>query len=468
MKQNVVHIHAREIDFNLDIDVELLDIRIFTSTNLRRFDKVSSEEITSSDKKYLYIITQSQLENFESVLDGLAYSRPKLLIAFGVLSFFTQEMFTPFETIQQYSYVGEFNEERKEKFVFNDYDLLEYFKYLKSYLNKKETDGRFIYSLLDRWRKALYMEHESEDNMLYEDEIILSYFHILELLTKKYYPFQKKEILSKIKEFSSSILKDNFLIEGNNLTNEINSKSKLIESLLIPEVSVSSKIYYMLKAQGIESPRLKNFVTNFVKDRNSVAHGRQVYQDRVIFPVPPFFPLIRNKFYSLEFYRTLSAKVISNYIGLTLYDDEWEEYYQSLLPTIEELNQFIAEKKYLNISNKDFYQGTENDITPYTLTFYLINGKIEHGTAIEILTPYINNYTENEDETIMSIWSIIILVDIISDDKLKAKCIEIIKIAGKNSWHPSAFKMRDEMYTLEYLGFETKTLKEMIQQKEIR
>ena len=68
MKQNVVHIHAREIDFDLDIDVELLDIRIFTSNYLRRFDKISSDEITKSDKKYLHIITQSQLEDFESVV----------------------------------------------------------------------------------------------------------------------------------------------------------------------------------------------------------------------------------------------------------------------------------------------------------------------------------------------------------------------------------------------------------------
>jgi hypothetical protein len=465
MKQNVVHIHAREIDFDLDINIDLLDIRIYTTYDLKMFDEKFSNK---SNNKYLCIIIQSQLEDFESILDGLAYSRPRLLIAFGVLSYFTQEIFTPFETYQRYSYVGEFVKEKKEKFIFNQIDLLQYFKPFNSYINKKETDKKFIYSLLDRWRKALYMEKESEENMVYDDEVVLSYFHLLELLTTKYYPFQKKEIITEIKQFTNSILLNSFLFNGGNLINETNNKSKLIESILLPDISVSSKIFYMLKAQGIDTCRLKNFINDFVKDRNFVAHGRQVYQDRVIFPVPPFFPLIKKKSYSLEFYRILTAKVISNFIGINLYDEEWDMYSESLLPTLDELKQFIIEKKYIDITNEDFYHGEVNEITPFTVTFYLINHKIKPETALEVLTPFINNYTGNEEETTMSIWSIIILVDIIDDADLKQKCIEIIKVAEKNNWHPDYFKMRDAMYSLEYLGFETKTLKELIRNKVIR
>jgi hypothetical protein len=469
MKKNIVHIYASTFEFELDIDIELLDIRIFTTDKAKfGIDLLDEKPDNDNAKKHLCIVIQSQLEDFEAITDGLAYTRPKLLIAFGVLSFFTQEIFTPFETYQQRSYVGEFEREINEIFIYNQKDLLNDYKKFSSFLNKKETDKKFIYSLLDRWRKALYLEKESEENMIYDDEIILSYFHILELLSTKYSSLQKDEIKKEIKSFTKTILQTNFLIEGANLLNETINKSKLIESILLPEISVSSKIFYMLEKQGIGTNRLRSFINNFVKDRNSVAHGRQVYQDRVIFPVPPFFPLIKQKDYPFELYRILTAKVISTFAGIDLYDEEWDEYSFSLIPTLDELKLFISKKEYVNLSNEDFYNGALNEITPFTVTYYLINHKIKPETALEVLISYINNYTGDEQETIMSIWSIIIIVDIIKDSVLKQKCIDIIKVSEKNNWHPDYFKMRDAMYTLEYLGFEPKTLRELIKKKEIR
>ncbi len=469
MKKNIVHIYARTFEFELDIDIELLDIRIFTTDKAKfGIDLFNEKSDNDNGEKYLCIVIQSQLEDFEAITDGLAYTRPKLLIAFGVLSFFTQEIFTPFETYQQYSYIGEFEKEMNEKFIYNQKDLLNDYKMFSSFLNKKETDKKFIYSLLDRWRKALYLENESEENMIYDDEIILSYFHILELLSTKYSSLQRNEIEQEIKRFTTNVLKNSFLFEGANLLNEANKKSKLINSILLPEISVSSKIFYMLEKQGIGTNRLRNFISNFVKDRNSVAHGRQVYQDRVIFPVPAFFPLIKRKDYPFELYRILTAKVISTFVGIDLYDKEWDEYSFLLLPTLDELKLFISNEEYISLSNEDFCNGKVNDITPFTVTYYLINHKIKPEIALNVLTPFINNYKGEEQETIMSIWSIIIVVDIIEDSALKQKCIDIIKISEKNNWHPDYFKMRDAMYTLEYLGFDPKTLRELIKNKEIR
>ncbi|GJQ61175.1 MAG: hypothetical protein SCALA702_02280 [Melioribacteraceae bacterium] len=68
----------------------------------------------------------------------------------------------------------------------------------------------------------------------------------------------------------------------------------------------------------------------------------------------------------------------------------------------------------------------------------------------------------------MSIWAVIVIMEILDDGDLKNKCIEIIKVAEKENWHPSYFKMRDEMYTLEYFGFEVNELKKLIREKEIR
>lgn len=465
MTRNVVHIYTREIDFNLELDIEFIGIRMLTGTAEELLRENNHSE--KKDSPHLAIVIQNQLELFESVTDGMAYSRPRLLIAFGVLSYFTQQIFTPFETYPSSSFVGEFDKECKNKFTYEETDLIEEYNLFKTKVNSHK-DKEFIYSLLDRWRKGLYMETESEDNMIYDDETLLSYFHILELLTTKYEDKQKKELKSKIKDFSKSTFEDSFLFEGHHLKQEINAKSKIIEGLLLPELSVSSKIFYMFKEQGILTYRLKSFITNFVKDRNSVAHGRQVYQDRVIFPVPPFFPLIKNRDYPEEFYRILTGKAISNFIGINLYSQEWDEISQVIIPTFDELRLFQTEKKFEKLTNQDFCEGKENDITPFVVSHYLISKKLKVKEALKILTPFINNYNETENETIMSIWAIIIILDILEAGELREKCIEIIKVAEKNNWHPNYFKMRDVMYNLEYFGFEVKGLKDLIRRKEIR
>ncbi len=465
MTRNVVHIQTREIDFNLELDIQFFGIRMLTGTAIELLGKNYHAE--KKDSPHLAIVIQNQLEMFESVTDRMAYSRPRLLIAFGVLSYFTQQTFTPIETYASSSYVGEFDKKCEDKFVFEGVDFFKDFIQFTTIV-ESHRDKEFIYSLLDRWRKGLYLETESEDSILYDDETLLSYFHILELLTTKYENKQKLELKDKIKIFTKSIFEETFIFDGEHLKKESTAKSKVIEGLLFPELNVRSRIFYMFKEQGILTYRLKSFIANFVNDRNSVAHGRQVYQDRVIYPVPPFFPLIKKRDYPIEFYRILTAKAIANYIGLSLYSQEWDEISQSIIPTFDELRQFQKDKKYLELTNQDFCNGIVNDITPFVISHYLTSKKLKPKEALEILTPFINKYKKTEDETIMSIWAVIIILDILEEGELKKKCVEIIKVAAKNNWHPSCFKMRDEIYTLEYWGFEILGLKELIRTKEIR
>ena len=48
--------------------------------------------------------------------------------------------------------------------------------------------------MLDRWRKSNYLIQESVDANLYHDESILSFFHIIELLSEIY----KNELKEKL------------------------------------------------------------------------------------------------------------------------------------------------------------------------------------------------------------------------------------------------------------------------------
>ncbi|GJQ61186.1 MAG: hypothetical protein SCALA702_02390 [Melioribacteraceae bacterium] len=379
MKKNIVYIYIREIDFCLELDIEFLGVRMLTGSTDELLSKNKKTE--NKGKSHLAIILTSELELFESISDGYAYIRPKYLIACGILSFFTQQAFTPFESYQQSAYLGSFSKKCLNKFIYEKKDLYEDFNQFNEII-KFHTDKKFIYSLLDRWRKGLYMEAESNESMLYDDETMLSYFHILELLSTKYEYKQKLELKERIKQFTNSIFKDSFLFDGSHLRNESESKSKIINGLLMPELSVSSKIFYMFKEQNMLTDRLKNFINEFVKNRNLVAHGSHVYQDRIIFPVPPFFPLIKNRVYPIDIYRILTAKAIANYIGLNLYSQEWEDFSHIIIPSIEELKDFLKKKKYNYLTNEDFCFGVENDITPYVVSHYC-TGSAGNGISVK-------------------------------------------------------------------------------------
>lgn len=56
-----------------------------------------------------------------------------------------------------------------------------YTKDLQILLKKLKEEPELIITLLDRWRKAIYLKEESCDADLYYDEATLSFFNILEL-----------------------------------------------------------------------------------------------------------------------------------------------------------------------------------------------------------------------------------------------------------------------------------------------
>ncbi|MCR9228769.1 MAG: hypothetical protein NXH90_15225 [Flavobacteriaceae bacterium] len=102
-KVPATYITIREIEFDLDVDVLLLASRIFTTTDL---STIVPHHETEKEKKYLCISIEIQLDGFESISDGAAYARPRLLILLGILSFLTQELFTPFQFYRTSTLVG--------------------------------------------------------------------------------------------------------------------------------------------------------------------------------------------------------------------------------------------------------------------------------------------------------------------------------------------------------------------------
>lgn len=464
MMTKKVYTTIAEIELDLEIDLFILDSHVYTTSEPSIHDEHLRKE---KEKKYLCISINIQIENYDSAIDGAAYARPRFLIILGILSFLTGETLIPFEFFTNSITNDTLNPTECVMFNFKKNNLLLELKNIIKFLSlQKEENNRLFYSLIDRYRKAIYLEDEDKNSMTYDNEILLSYFHILELLSNKYYKQQKRLALNSIQQFTENILKNIYLIEGSHFHVEHNKKRKLVESIFVSNIPVSSKIMYMFQKQGLLTHRLKSFIVDIVKDRNFVSHGRQVYQENIIFPVPPFFPFIRQQTYSFEMLKILTGRAISIFIDSNHLKEEWENIDDTLFPTIDELNVFINEKKYNVLTIDEFYSGKEKDITPYTFTYHLLNNKLKAEKAIPILSNIILNYRENEDEISQIILAVILIVDSVKTN-LKEKCIEIIKISSKNSWLPF-YNMRDILYHLEYLGFQPKTLRNMLETREIK
>jgi hypothetical protein len=462
MKIKATYTAISTIESDLDIDVSLLDSRIYTTLEPNKLERKTG---TTKDC-LLNISIETELDSYESVSECAMYARPRLLIIQGILSFLLQKAFVPFQSHTGHHEKTALNKVESRKFFYAGSDYLPYLDKIVAFLESVQpTDQRLFFSLIDRYRKALFLEIESEDSMVHDDEILLSYFHILELLAGKYYPQQKATALESINQFTMSFLQKTYLIEGNHLQSELNSKQKLVESILIPNISVGSKIMYMLNQQKLLTKRLKSFIAATIKDRNNVAHGKQVYQKRLIFPVPQFFPLIKNRQYHPEMIRVLSGRVIAIFLGLDHLKDKWQIIDENLLPTLEEIRIFLKDKRYKTLSIEDFYAGKGADITPYSLAYYLLNKKTTVEEVVPALSHLILKYRKIEHEITQIIMAVVLIVDI-ADHDLKEKCIDIIIISSQEGWHPD-FKFRDILYYLEYLGHTPITLKELIRKREI-
>ncbi|WP_421717131.1 hypothetical protein [Arcobacter arenosus] len=442
-----------ELEFHAEIDITLLDSRIYT--------------MEVEGKSNLCIEIQVELESFESISDAPLYARSRFLIILGIISFLTQKAFTPIDSNQTQTSIGELSDISNEMFIYEDEDLLHVFKSIMKFIKDEEKNKiRLFYSLIDRWRKALYLEQESEDNMTHDDEAILSYFHILELLSSEYYRTQKEKALSKIDEFSMSFFKEINFLTDQQLQSEMNAKKKILKEILLANFPIKSKILYMLNEQGLLTDRLNSFITQITDDRNSVAHGRQVFQEKLIIPFPPFFPLIKNRKYSLDTIRCLSGRIISLYINAEHMKDDWEYLASQLVPTTNEIKNFIENKEYKYLSNLEFCEGKINDITPEILTNEIFDKKIKLQTALEIFSEFILDFSKTEEETIQLTIITILIVDI-AEGELKDKCLEIINFSYENDLIPG-FGMRELLYDLELLDFKPKTLRKMIIEDKVR
>ena len=455
-----------ELDERTDINFVFEKCAVDNCSTIPRYDK---EDETKNEFGYLRLSIEFELKSYESISDGAIFSRPIYLSLLGIISFLLEKPFDVFG-IGSSSYVfpegiNGLKIPDQIELETDDINLTDELTELIEVLKKsKEHEKSLTFSLLDRWRKALYLERDTEESLLYNDEATLSYFHVLELLGDVYSKSLKKESKTLIEGFVNEFNKDILSLKNNSLKSENVAKSKLLSNLLEKDISVSSKILYFFKKFNLYNNQTAFWIKNVIDERNNVAHGRRVHYDKAIFPLQPFFPLNTSNLYPLEYLRILTAKVISCHLGITAYKSRWEEIEDDLIFDTNSVTLFLNLDDFPEIKNVDEEQ--------YKIIYGGINFLVLNRNIKPILTEnYFNYYleTKNNDEEFLAynIDTIAILYEVTENKELELKLEDAIINIYKLDCNPH-MKFRDMRYYLDFNNFNSPKLESLIIDKKIK
>lgn len=384
--------------FNLPLTEEALVQFSFANVLVETVDSSSEES-----EKEIRISIQEEVEIFDSANESSRYSRPKLLVALGVLSFISGRHFSVYEVTSSSFSVSkpQENEIGEVKCFFGGNDYSNELGVICNNINDETySKNTLLFSLLDRWRKAQHQLIESDGQGLFEDESLLSFFHILELLVSEYQDEQKAEAKGKIDIFLNDLMSTTFKYRGPSLEGKINEKSKVLKDILLSGdlMSVGSRINYMFEQQGLLDERVQYLLQELITARNSIAHGRQVFRERLIWPLPPFFMLHANHFNLGYFICILTARSIACHYKLDLWKSEWEEILNELSPPLDVVRAFIKNKRYQGLPSENFYNGDIDRVTPASIVDAYIKGKIKFPDFESCFIEHIKDINLNDED----------------------------------------------------------------------
>ena len=442
-------------DINLDCDIQ-----ISFSMDECTVETVTLLEHESQGCTLLKVTIAYKSKSYDALSDGPIFTRPRYLSILGIISFLIDEPFDIFGPSSKIKVVDD-NWEILVDNIFIKKDV-DYTNKLQEFLDKikgvKKYDKELIFSLLDRWRKARFLEKESEESFLYNDEATLSYFHVLELLGNLFSKQIMKESRVLMEEFCLKYNQDILSLSGTALASETNAKSQLLSSILDKDISVFAKISYLLKKHNQFNERTSYWIKNLIEARNSIVHGGRVFHNKAIFPVQPFFPLVSVNLYPLYFLRIFASKVISVHIGLALYDDEWNHVHQSL--------NYGEQKTKLLLTMGDFvlpnqFSDFDRSVVFGGLNDLILSKKVKITSCVEFYQFYMASDVEWSNFIQSNIGALVLLLESTQEPELIEKITQAF-ISTKSNVNTSDIKFRDLIYHLDFHGFKTEKLESLV------
>lgn len=410
--------------------------------------ELPEEREIESEFGFLIIDSSCELEEYDSVSEASANIRPQLLVIYGIISFLTNNVFVPFHSFTQHNTILPKHIKPLSNYIlsYQEIDLASDLKKIISAINQASNEKRnLIFTLLERWRKALFLDKESEESLLYPDESILAYFHVVELLSKEFTDDLKEDLRIKKSELQSDILKT-IQEKGSakSLTDLLNKYSQL-------NISVSDQILQMLKAFKMDSLKSEAIIRRFTKHRNSIAHQRNdIYKEKLIYPLPPFLTSIKNVDENVDVIKILSAKCIACYLNLDTWQNEWDIILASEFTPLSLVNDFIKNRSYEIISVDDFFQGKEDEIYPGTIAYYFIKGEISFEDLERCFLKIFKDVKINK-QTAQELFMVAVSLSDSNINDIAHKAREIVTKVDKNKWGEYS-NIRDVIKYHEYHG----------------
>lgn len=339
------------------------------------------------------------IEDFYSLDEADRLIRADFLIILGILSFISQDHYDVADISEGYKMRINQTAIFPDNVTILKINNIDYSNHLvdllKNINSAPQEEQNLFYSVLDRWRKAQYylIKDHSEglnlDPIRDVDEALLSFFHILELLVTLYENEQTDIATQYIGEFLLEFYDKTHLCKNRQIPNKVSEKKKLLKELLFDNHSISSKIFFMLKKQGLLEDRTEHFISEIVNARNSVAHGRSVYTKNLIWPLPAFFSIHdHDRGFVYDLY-VLTARVLSIHWKSKFWEQEWQECLNMLIPSPYVIKEFIKNKEYIHISFSNFLDGTNNHIIPAHLLSMALYKKISIQDFELVMEPFI-------------------------------------------------------------------------------
>ncbi|WP_040206394.1 hypothetical protein [Neobacillus jeddahensis] len=401
------------------------------------------------------------IDSIDSPLEIKRYTRPDLLVVQGILCYFTGHLFTIYEIKEGETQILErgINPSKNIECTIFSLEGLDQSKDLNSLLEKLK-DSRFktlIITLLDRWRKALYMVAESEVDT-YHDEAILTHFHILELLVSYYYNDFKEEANEEIKSFLTLFSSEILNQSGKARENTINSKLRILKEVLISdEASIATKINYFLKRHSMLDEHTYSLVNKIVKIRNSIAHGRMSYKEKLIWPLPPFFNISSiDTQMIISQIQILTARAIAVHLGLDSWKEAWGFIHNTLPPSDEVLMNLLKSPE--QITGSDLIDGTYRNITVESLVDYYIDNRSKFSlTELEqVISKTLIEIPINEENSAILFLASVLLSDS-DNEELSSISKNNVELVHKYDWYGYS-NIKDIVRYFDFYDIEVKWL----------
>jgi hypothetical protein len=457
-------IYCYYLELNKEVDICFK----FENSSVDVVEVIPGSDIEKNEYGYLRFVIEFSLKEYESIGDGPIFTRPAYLNLLGLVSFVLNEPLNVFESTASSgqklaSGNNPINISDDTLCLVEGEDLSKNLEgIIKVIISRNKYEKELVFSLLDRWRKGLYLEKDTEESLLFNDESTLLYFHILELLGEVYSSELKERSKVLIGEFVEEYNENILSLTEGAYKAENSAKNKILFSLLNKDISVNAKIAHFLKRNNLYTSQTSFWINSLIKERNNVAHGKQVFYGKAIFPVQPFYPVNRSNLYPLEFLRTLTAKAICCHLDNSLYDSSWEEVSECLIKNVSEIKSFL---KAGNFSEINTLHQDEKNIVLGGIDYHVLSKKIPVNSCIDFYKAYVKK--SDEDFFASNIHLIVLLYEVIEDLEIKESLRQTIIKINSLGYNPH-FKFRDLRYFLEFHNYDSPKLEELIIAGEIK